>query len=46
VRRTGLQSGVGTGGLCNGAFALDFNAWMTANPTKAPAPRETVQMQC
>ena len=46
VRRTGLQVGVGTSGLCDGSFVLDFNAWMAAQPTKAPAASETVQMQC
>jgi len=46
VRRTGLQAGTGTPGLCDGSFALDFNAWMAAMPAKAPAASQTVQMQC
>jgi len=46
VRRTGLQTGTGTAGLCDGSYALDFNAWMTSHPAKAPAANATVQMQC
>jgi hypothetical protein len=45
VRRTGLQPGGGTSGLCDGAFALDFNTWMAANPTKAPAAGACVDLQ-
>ena len=45
VKRTGLQVGNGTAGLCDGAFTLDFNAWMTAHPAKAPAPGVMVNVQ-
>jgi hypothetical protein len=45
VKRTGLQNGVGTPGACDGSYALDFNAWMAANPTRAPAAGEEVSMQ-
>jgi hypothetical protein len=44
--RTGLQQGVGTPGLCDGAFGLDFNAWMDLNPAKAPPGGASVAMQC
>jgi hypothetical protein len=44
-QRTPVQAGGGTAGLCDGSFALDFNAWMAANPVKAPASGETVWMQ-
>ncbi len=43
--RTPVQLSGGTAGLCDGALTLDFNAWMTANPTKAPAPGEEVFVQ-
>jgi hypothetical protein len=46
ARRTGLQVGVGTNGGCDGVFQLDFNAWMTANPTKAPESGDVAYMQC
>ena len=45
VKRTGNQASGGTAGLCDGSFALDFNAWMAANPTKAPGMGEVVYMQ-
>jgi len=45
VQRTGLQSGTGAPGTCEGVFHLDFNAWMAAEPQKAPAGGEKVQMQ-
>jgi hypothetical protein len=46
VRRTGLQNSGGTATKCNGSHEFDFNAWMLANPTQAPAPGDLVQMQC
>jgi ELWxxDGT repeat protein len=46
VKRLGLQTGVGTPGLCNGAFALDFNTWASANPTAAPSAGVSVDLQC
>jgi hypothetical protein len=46
VKRTGFQNGVGTPGACDGAFALDFNAWMAANPTQAPSAGDEVGLQC
>ena len=45
VKRTGLQIGNGTPGACDGLFTLDFNAWMTANPNKAPAAGTQVNLQ-
>jgi len=45
VKRTGLQIGTGTPGLCDGTFSLDFNAWMAANPGKAPLPGTMVNIQ-
>ena len=45
VQRTGLQVGSGTPGACDGSFLMDFNAWMAANPSKAPAPGSTVNLQ-
>jgi hypothetical protein len=46
VQRTGMQSGGGGAGACNGTFAFDFNAWMTANAQKAPEPSSTAYLQC
>jgi hypothetical protein len=46
VVRTGLQSGTGTNGACDGGLTLDFNAWMSANPQKAPATGVVVDLQC
>jgi hypothetical protein len=46
VVRTGLQSGTGTAGACNGSFQLDFNTWMAAHPAQSPAAGEQVSMQC
>jgi hypothetical protein len=45
VKRTGLQDGTGTSGLCDGTFSLDFNAYLTANPQKNPGAGFTVQAQ-
>jgi hypothetical protein len=44
--RTGLDQGAGTPGQCDGAFQLDFNAWMAANPQKAPPGGATAYLQC
>ena len=45
VVRTGTQAGTGSPGACDGSFALDFNAWMAANPGKAPGSGSTVHLQ-
>ena len=45
VKRTGLQLGNGTPGACDGVFSLDYNAWMAANPGKAPLPGTQVHLQ-
>ena len=46
VQRTPLNPSVGhLGGGCGGAFGINFNEWMAENPTKAPPPGATVQMQ-
>lgn len=45
TRRTGVQSSGGAAGACDGALTLDFNAWMAANPTKAPVAGTTVYLQ-
>jgi hypothetical protein len=45
LQRTSLQSSGGTQGACDGQFALDFNAWMNANVTKAPSGGATVWIQ-
>lgn len=34
--RASTQSSAGTAGACDGAFQLDFNAWMAANSFRAP----------
>jgi hypothetical protein len=44
-QRTPAQSAGGTPGLCDGSFALDFNAWMNINPGKAPAAGHTTWLQ-
>lgn len=46
VVRTGLNPGSGNPGLCDGSFALDFNAWMAAKPGKAPLAGQTALLQC
>lgn len=43
-RLSPMTSG-GTAGDCDGGFAIDFNAWMAANPAKAPGPGSGVWMQ-
>jgi hypothetical protein len=40
-----MQDSGRTAGLCDGAYQLDFNAWMAANPAKAPGAGATVWMQ-
>jgi gingipain R len=37
-QRTTLSSSGGTAGLCNGALALDWNAYVAANPTALGVP--------
>jgi hypothetical protein len=37
-QRTGAQVSGGTAGLCDGTLFLDFNAYMTANPTAMGQP--------
>ena len=44
--RTGVLAAGGTSGACDGSFQLDFNAWMAANPHKAPAAGDTAYLQC
>lgn len=43
--RNGPDAGSGTSGLGDGSFLLDFNAWMAANPSKAPQGAASVSMQ-
>ena len=38
LQRTALQTSGGTVGLCDGGFALDWNAYVAANPTALGAP--------
>jgi hypothetical protein len=38
TQRTGVLDSGGTGGACDGAFALDFNAFITANPSSLGSP--------
>ena len=45
VTRTDRQFSGGTAGACDGTLSLDFNAWMSANPSKAPAAGTTAYMQ-
>jgi choice-of-anchor B domain-containing protein len=45
VRRTPIQSGGGSNGACDGQFALDFNAYVTAKPQKAPPAGTPTQIQ-
>jgi hypothetical protein len=37
-QRTGQQSSGGTSGLCDGAFVLDFNAYVASHPTSLGQP--------
>jgi Tol biopolymer transport system component len=43
--RTGAQPSGGAPGACDGTLSLDYNAWMTAQPAKAPDAGTTVYMQ-
>jgi hypothetical protein len=45
LRRTPLLGGGGSNGNCDGAYSMDFNAYITATPAKAPMPGTPVQMQ-
>jgi hypothetical protein len=47
VKRTGLQTAVGTNGSCNGAFAQDLNDYWTttAGPSKIPTPGQQINVQ-
>ena len=45
AQRTGVQQSGGALGSCEGVFALDFGAWMKANPGKAPTPGSTAYVQ-
>jgi hypothetical protein len=42
---TGVQTATGSPGTCDGALALDFNAWMAAHPAKAPGAGQQVWLQ-
>jgi len=45
VVRTAAQNSGGTSGACDGALTLDFNAWMSAQPLKAPVAGTLVHTQ-
>jgi len=45
VKRTPLQSGGGIAGQCDGAWSLDFNAYVAAHPQKAPPLGFATQIQ-
>jgi len=45
VTRGGIQTGTGTPGLCDGAFAQDLNARWTAKPVQNPGAGAQVQAQ-
>jgi len=45
LRRTPLQTATGTNGNCDASFLLDFNAYVSAVPAKAPSAGSPVQMQ-
>ena len=45
VQRTGLLSGSGTTGTCDGAFGRDLNAFWSAQPAANPGAGATVQCQ-
>lgn len=45
AQRTGVQNSGGTIGACDGQLTLDFNAWMSANPSKAPPAGSLVYAQ-
>jgi hypothetical protein len=45
VARTGVQSGVGASGTCDGVYTLDFNTWMQSHRGIAPSAGTAVYMQ-
>lgn len=48
TQRTGTQTSGGTNGACDGAYSLDWNQYVAANPTALGAPfagGETVYAQ-
>lgn len=45
VVRTGVQNSGGIAGQCDGGFLLDFNTWLTVNPSKAPPAGSRVYAQ-
>ena len=45
VKRTPVALGGGTTGNCDGGWALDFNAFVSANPKKAPPAGVPTQLQ-
>ena len=45
AQRTGTQDSGGSPGTCDGLLSLDFNAWMTENPGKAPPAGSLVYAQ-
>ena len=45
VKRGSVLPKQGTNGACDGAFALDLNAFLQAKPWKAPPPAIPVQLQ-
>jgi uncharacterized membrane protein len=45
VKRGGLQSGAGTGGVCDGTHSQDLNARWQAKPTHNPGAGTTGQVQ-
>jgi hypothetical protein len=49
TQRTPLQTSTGTTGQCDGAFALDWNAFLASQPTALGAPfaaGDRVYLQC
>jgi hypothetical protein len=45
VKRSGLLTGSGTAGACDGSFSQDLNALWAQNPLKNPGTGATVQLQ-
>lgn len=43
--RASTQTSGGTAGACDGAFQLDFNAWMAANSLRAPLAGDQAYVQ-
>lgn len=46
VQRAGFLSGVGTPGLCDGAFSQDLNTLWSSQPAKNPGAGAWVRAQC